>query len=96
MSQVRFTNHAYERLAQRGLQVSDVDLILEIGSEVDDGFIVRDKDLQEVERAIKMFMTRVRRLKGKRLVVSEGCLITAFHAKRSEERRLLRTRSARS
>lgn len=95
MANVRTTNHACERLAQRGFQVSDIDLIMEVGSEVDDGFIVRDKDFQEVERALKMFMNRVRRLKCKRLVVSDGCLVTAFHAKRSEERRLLRTREAR-
>jgi hypothetical protein len=91
MTKVSLTRHACERLAQRGLHLSDVDLIMEIGSEVDDGFMVREKDLQEVERTMKRFMNRVRRLKGKRLVVSGGFLVTAFHARRSEERRLLRT-----
>lgn len=96
MANLNLSRHGCERLAQRGFHTSDIDLILEIGSEVDDGFIVREKDLQEIERTVKSFMNRVRRLKGKRLVVSDGCLVTAFHAKPSEERRLLRTLGSRA
>jgi hypothetical protein len=84
------TKHGAERLAQRGIQVSDLDLIVQIGSEVEGGFLVRKSDLQEAERQIKRLLDRIRRLKGKRLVVGDGSLVTAYHADRREERRLLR------
>ena len=95
MPQLALSQHGCVRLAQRGIHLSDVDLILQFGTEVDDGFIVREKDCQEVERALKNILTRVRRIRGKRVVVADGCLVTAFHARRSEERRVLRERQAR-
>src|SRR5205823_4902519 len=40
MHKTRPTQHAVQRLAQRGFHASDVDLIMAIGSEVRDGFLV--------------------------------------------------------
>lgn len=90
MSNVRRTHHAVQRLAQRGFLASDIDLIMAIGSEVRDGFLVRRKDREAMEAAIKSFLARIQKLEGKRLVVSEGCVVTAYHASAAEERRLLR------
>jgi hypothetical protein len=87
---LHLTNHALERMAQRGIRMSDLDLILELGSEVDDGYLVRDKDCRELEAVLKQFLNRVRRLKGKRVVVADGCVVTTFHARKGEQRRLLR------
>jgi hypothetical protein len=87
---LRLTDHALGRMAQRGIRMSDLDLILELGSEVDDGYLVRDKDCRELETVLKQFLGRVRRLRGKRVVVTEGCVITTFHARRSEQKHLLR------
>ena len=84
------TDHALVRLAQRGIACSDVELILGIGSEVEDGILVRSRDCEDLERAIRSLLSRVHRLKGKRLVTAEGSLVTAYHADRHEERRLLR------
>ena len=90
MAGLHMTDHALVRLAQRGLGCSDVELILGIGSEVEDGVLVRSKDCEEIERAMALLLSRVRRLKGKRLVTADGSLVTAYHAGRREERRLLR------
>jgi hypothetical protein len=87
---LHLTDHALERMAQRGIRMSDLDLILEIGCEVDDGYLVRDKDCRELETILKQFLNRVRRLKGKRVVVEDGCVVTTFHARRGELKRLLR------
>jgi hypothetical protein len=90
MTPPALTNHAITRLAQRGMSLSNVELITVIGSEVRDGYFVRTKDCQAVERELKQLIRRIRRLKGKRIVVADGRVITAFHAKPREERRLLR------
>jgi hypothetical protein len=90
MSNLHFTQHAVERLAQRGIPATDVDLILAIGSEVDDGYFVRAKDCEALERELNALRDRVRQLKGKRLVISNGQQVTGYHADEREDRRLLR------
>jgi uncharacterized protein with von Willebrand factor type A (vWA) domain len=89
------TEHAGVRLAQRG--INDPDLIALIGTEVDDGYFVRDQDcrqfeeeLQQAEREIRGLRERARSLRGKRAVVVNGRLVTAYHAGRKDQRRLLR------
>lgn len=84
------TQHAIQRFAQRGMAPSDVELILEIGSEVDDGYLVCTKDRQAAERVLKDLLARIRRVEGKRLVVADGQVVTGYRANRSETRRLLR------
>jgi hypothetical protein len=63
---------------------------MRIGSEVEDGILVRNKDCEALECALKGLLDRVRRLKGKRLVVSEGRLITGYRAEGRRARRLVR------
>ena len=92
---LHLTQHAIQRLSQRSIAASDVELIMEIGSAVPDGYLVRAKDCQALEATLKGLLKRVRRLEGKRVVVADGCLVTAYHADRSEERRLLRQASKR-
>lgn len=87
---LHLTDHALHRMAQRNISSSDIELIMAIGSEVEGGFLVRKKDCQVVERLLKTALKRVQRLAGKRLVVTNDCVVTAYRASRSEERRLLR------
>jgi hypothetical protein len=84
------TSHAAVRMAQRGIMPKDTDLIALIGTEVDDGYLVRQQDYQEVEHAMKRFLQRVRRIVGKRLVVQDNRVVTAYHSSMKQERRLLR------
>jgi hypothetical protein len=72
------------------MSLSDVELIIMIGSEVADGFVVLEKDYSEIERELKQTMNRIRRLRGKRVVLAGDCLITAFHANQREGKRLRR------
>jgi len=85
------TAHALMRLAQRGLSLSDVELITEFGADVGDGrYYLRAKDWQEAERQLKRFIDRGRRLVGRLAVTGDGFLITAYCVRRAKERRLLR------
>lgn len=85
------TRHACMRLAQRAIAAEDVQLIQSIGTEVEGGYLVREKDFQTLDRELKQLRDRVRRLVGKRLVVEGSWIITGYHASRRQERRLLRS-----
>ena len=56
------TKHGAMRIAQRGIR--DVELIELIGTEVDDGILVRAKDCAAAERQIKSLQADVARLKA--------------------------------
>jgi len=90
MTAFTLTDHAAIRMAQRGIPQRDAELIALIGTEVDDGYLVRARDCQVAEREIKGLLQRIRRLQGKRLVTADGRIVTAFQVSRRQERRLLR------
>ena len=90
MNKLALTSHAAVRIAQRGLNLKDSELILLIGTEVADGYLVRDKDYQEVERMLKELLQRFRHVVGKRLILAEGRIVTAYHASGACKRKLLR------
>jgi hypothetical protein len=84
------TRHALTRMAQRGVTLKDADLIAMIGTEVEGGYLVCDKDYREIEGALKAFLRHAHRLVGKRLVVATGEIVTIYHATNMKQRRLLR------
>jgi hypothetical protein len=67
------TQHALIRMAQHGIKIEDAELIMMIGTEVEDGQFVRTKDCQTFEHAVKQLIERVWRLNGKR-VVRRDCI----------------------
>jgi len=86
---LNLSRHAETRLAQRGIGIDDIELISLIGTEVPDGWLVRDKDCDAFERECQHLLRRARRLRGKRVVVAEGTVITAYHACRGTAKQLL-------
>jgi hypothetical protein len=90
------TRHAVARMSQRAIREDDLELIMLIGTEVEGGYLVRSKDCQAAEKALKRLLHQVRRLDGKRVVVGGGCVVTAYHAHASKERQLLRTADERA
>jgi hypothetical protein len=77
-------------MAQRGVSLSDIELIALIGTEVEGGYFVRHKDYQEIERVLKNLLRRFERVVGKRSVVDADQVITVYHASKARRRRLLR------
>jgi hypothetical protein len=84
------TRHAAVRSAQRGVTSKDIELIALIGTEVEGGYFVRDKDYREVKATLKNLLHRLKRVVGKRSVVKTGQVITVYHASQKCGRRLLR------
>jgi hypothetical protein len=90
MSALTFTKHATVRMAQRSIKLTDADLIALIGTPVEDGYLVRAKDYQAVENDLKKLLQRLRRIVGKRIIVANGQVLTAYHASKKYHTRLLR------
>jgi uncharacterized protein YccT (UPF0319 family) len=90
VSALTLTRHATSRMAQRGISLSDIELISLIGIEVEGGYFVRDKDYKEIERVLKNLLHRLERVVGKRSVVETGQVITVYHPSKAHQRRLLR------
>jgi hypothetical protein len=87
MNTLALTQHAAIRAAQRGIAQSDIELIVLIGTEVEAGYFVRQKDYFEAERVVKRFLQRLRHVVGKRVVLASGRIITTYHASDSKQRR---------
>jgi hypothetical protein len=90
MTAFAITKHALARMSQRNIATDDAELIALIGTEVADGYLVRQRDCKEAEQDLVRLLQSVRRLAGKRLVVRDGQIVTAYRASKAKERRLLR------
>lgn len=53
MNSLDLTAHAVKRMAQRGLADDDLELIRWIGTEVEGGYLVREKDFQALDRELR-------------------------------------------
>lgn len=90
MSELDMTRHAIARMRQRGFRDDDLDLIRLIGTPVEGGFLVLERDCQRAEQELKRLGDCIRRLQGKRLVEDGRCVVTAYHTTRSKAKRLVR------
>ena len=82
--------HAKQRLQQRGMSETDVDLILRHGTETQDGFLMRRKDVQRAEKDLRCLINELHRLKDKYVVVRGNTVVTAYHARKTCQNRALR------
>jgi len=83
-------------MAQRGIAENDLDLIMWIGTEVEGGCLVREKDVEALARDLKHFLQHAKKLVGKRMVIAGDQIVTAYHVDRGKQRRLLRSARDRS
>jgi len=91
MNTLALTGHAAVRMAQRNIKIKDAELITLIGTEVEDGYFVRTKDGLELERFLSDLLERIKRIRGKRLVVANGTIVTAYRPSKRYQRQLLRS-----
>jgi hypothetical protein len=91
MRGLHLTRHAMLRMSQRGVGLDDIEIVEFIGTEVEGGYLVRRKDVQAFEQRLKKLGDWVRRLEGKRIVVKNNIVVTAYHARQTKQRRLLRS-----
>jgi len=89
MNAINLTHHAVLRMQQRGISEADLSLIMELGTETETGFLLRRKDVEKIEHDMKRLVSRLHRLVGKRVVAEGDTVVTAYHATKNDQKRLL-------
>ena len=87
MTTIALARHAETRMRHRGIRRSDVSLILECGTEIDDEtWLMRNRDVKrEIERRRKDIQTLGRL--NNRKVVMRGQYVTTVYSSQSEDRK---------
>lgn len=81
MDGTAYSNHAVQRMQQRGVRERDIDLLVCCGTQIDEASILlSDKDaVREIERR-KQEIRSLERLRGCKVVIAEGVVVTCYHA----------------
>ena len=86
-----YTRHAEMRMQQRGIRKNDIALILACATQIDDEtWILRNRDVSRQIESRKREIRALERLANRKIVVREGCVITAYSSRRPDQKRTLR------
>ncbi|MDP6588847.1 MAG: DUF4258 domain-containing protein [Alphaproteobacteria bacterium] len=93
MDGIAYSNHAGRRMQQRGIRERDIDLLLACGTQIDGASILlSDKDAaREIERR-KHDIQALERLRGCKVAISDGVVVTCYHARAKHLKKALRRR----
>lgn len=93
------SRHVEQRMNQRGIRATDLDLILALGQQVaPDAYLMTDAVIdQEIARCRhdKPRVQQLERLRGKKVIVSGPTIVTVYHACENDLRRSFRRGSKR-
>ena len=91
MTILTMSNHAETRMRQRGLRNTDVELILRCASEIgEDVYFLSRKDVERETQRRKREIQALDRLCGQKVVVAEDTIVTCYHSRRNDQKRMLR------
>ncbi|MBT5378971.1 MAG: hypothetical protein HOL08_07950 [Opitutae bacterium] len=83
---MKLTKHAEIRLQQRGMKPSDIDLIMEHGASMRDGFFLRRQDVQNATSSLKKTIQRLEKLAGHAVIAKGESVLTAYIPDKYRER----------
>jgi hypothetical protein len=92
MLNYQLTQHAKTRMPQRNLKKSDLDIVLTLGTEINDGVILTNNDASQAIRELKDEIKRVERLTNLFVVIENEALITAYRPRPSKMKKIMRRR----
>lgn len=91
MNPAIISRHAEERMRQRGLRRHDIELIIGCGSEIgEDVFFLSRKDADQAIRQRKKEIQAIERLRDKKVVLADDTVVTCYHSRASDQKRILR------
>ena len=91
MLDLTITDHALQRMNQRGYRKRDVDVVLRYGTTIRDAVVFLSR--KDAERAIldaKEEIRALERLKGTKLVVETDSIVTLYRPSRRRVKRMFR------
>ena len=87
----KLTRHAEMRMRQRGLRDDDLRLLLKAASQVSpDAYMLTERDAAREITRRKREIQSLERLKGCKVVVEDGIIITCYRAHRKNQKKTLR------
>jgi len=85
------SRHAEKRSNQRGIRPKDLDLLFNAATQVaPDAYLLTNGDVKREIARRKTEIQQLERLRGMKLVVEGGTLVTAYRSKQADQRRTLR------
>jgi hypothetical protein len=85
------SSHAAIRVQQRGIRESDIPVILDAGTPVDDeSILLLSQDVDREIRKYKKAISTLERLRGCRVILAGQTVVTVYRATRRTQKRLLR------
>lgn len=83
------TSHAAVRAQQRSFSRRDIDLVVELGTHLNDGSVLlRRRDADERIVTLKAEITRLERLRNAKVVTLGSRVLTVYTATRREQKRM--------
>jgi hypothetical protein len=89
---MKHSKHALKRMQQRSFRAKDLDILMLFGTESDEGYYLRDKDVVEVESEFRAVISALHRLKGKYVVAAEDTFVTCYYPSKSKQKKIMRGR----
>ena len=85
------TKHALKRMQQRSISEADIDLIVLHGDDFPgNGVILSNHAADQMIRSLKHEITRIERLRNRKVVIDGSAIITCYPCKPSEMQRMRR------
>ena len=85
-----YSAHAKTRMAQRGFRDQVPEFIIEHGTKVRDGYLLRKKDVETIVYEPRRWPFDPQKLVGARVVLKENYLVTIYRASSKTDRNLFR------
>ena len=86
---LHLSTHADGRIRQRGVRASDVALVVQHGTPVRDGYLLRGRDVAAAEAELKRTIARLNRLRGTFVAVADDTVLSVYRPCRVRRRKLL-------
>ena len=78
-------------MKQRGIRKNDIERILTFADQVaPDAYLMTNGIVDEEIARLKKEIKQLERLRGKKLIIEGGAVITAYHARHSDQTKTLR------
>lgn len=91
MHDYRYSIHVSQRMQQRSMRKKDLNLVLEYGTQVDDdSFLLSNKDIAREKRRLKREIQALDRLRGVKVVIKVGVIVTSLRATKTQVKKVLR------
>ena len=93
MGGIQYSNHVCKRMQQRGIRERDIDLLITCGTQIGgDSILLSNKDAAREIEGRKQEIQALERLRGCKVVISEGVVVTCYHTHTKHLKKLLRRR----